>query len=205
MAASISRVVPHNDCDGDGDKGVSLATDGSPADPEEEESESFTCVSHSGLIAFLRISLFVVVGVPGAVLFIAAFFGGVLAAAEGWSFYDGFLYVTGNLVGLATPLCNLSPDGVFGQMLDAYIAALSVAMAGVAIGFIGSFSFVGSATEFLEGKTYTDNTDILLEIEMVKATVLKMEKRLDSMHDQFHTMATMQEQLAEIRALVAHR
>jgi len=69
---------------------------------------------------------------------------------QGWSHSDGFYYVVGNLVGLATPLTEITPVEDKGKLVDIVIAVWSLSLAGTAIGVIGSLSLVSRLSTMLE-------------------------------------------------------
>ena len=96
--------------------------------------------------------LFCFVLVPAIVLALACFFGGILAAVEGWSFYDGFLYVISNMTQLANPLTEVMPDTVPGQIFDIIVALWSLAVAGTVIGVVASLGFVTTFVAAVEGR-----------------------------------------------------
>ena len=58
------------------------------------------------------------------------------------SYYDWFLYVTGNLVGLGNPLTQVSPTSgnAFAEIIDLLIAVWSLSVAGTVIGIIGGLA-----------------------------------------------------------------
>lgn len=93
---------------------------------------------------WLAFTLFVVLVVPAVVLLVAALFGTVLAAIEGWGVHMGFLYVVGNLAGLANPLVSLDPQSLSGQLVDVLFSLWSLALSGAALGVIGSLSLPAS-------------------------------------------------------------
>ena len=96
--------------------------------------------------------LFCFVLVPAIVMALACLFGAILAAAEGWSFYDGFLYVISNMTQLANPLTEVMPDTVPGQIFDIIIALWSLAVAGTVIGVVASLGFVTTFVQAVEGR-----------------------------------------------------
>ena len=135
---------------------------------------------------------FVSVGAPCAVLIIGAFFGAILAAGEGWTFEEGWFYVVGNVVGLATPLVDVTPDTFWGEILDVYIAALSISVAGVALGFISSFSYMQAATKYLEG--LSDNeTEACTLVQDTRNDMRLLDKGMQIQ------MGLLQDQLSQIR------
>jgi len=87
---------------------------------------------------------------------LACIFGGILAAAEGWSFYDGFLYVVSNMTQLANPLTEVMPESVPGQIFDIIVALWSLAVAGTVIGVVASLSVVGTFVAAAEGRKEGD-------------------------------------------------
>merc|ERR1712031_129452 len=151
-------------------------------DAAADEGNPLTCAKA------MMIIFFIVVIIPLIVIVISAVFGAMLADAEGWTFEDGFYYVVGNLVGLATPLTDVSPTSEGGKVLDVFVAVWSLSLAGVAIGFIGSFSFVGAIAEKIEGREFTDNTEINKGViqcnEQLKGLKHQFERILDGLECQ---------------------
>ena len=68
------------------------------------------------------------------------------------SFYQWFLYVVGNLVGLGNPLTNVGPStgNAMSETLDLLICVWSLGIAGAVIGIAGSMSFMDSFTHTIE-------------------------------------------------------
>ena len=92
---------------------------------EVEEEEQEVRKSESDMSPYrgcCNMFVFIFGIIPALVLIIAVMFGGILAVAEDWSFREGFEYVVGNLVGLATPLTDVSPDNLAGELLDILVA-----------------------------------------------------------------------------------
>ena len=104
--------------------------------------------------------------VPVAVFTISAFFAIILWALEcgevetpaekecDWhspdcicSYYQWWIYIIGNLVGVG--LTNVAPAAghVFAELVDLLIATWSITVAGLVIGLVGGFTFVGMLTD----------------------------------------------------------
>ena len=65
---------------------------------------------------------------------------------------DWFLYIISNLVGLGTPLTNVTPsaENIFGEIFDLFVAVWSLSVAGIVIGIIGTLSFTTMASTGFE-------------------------------------------------------
>ena len=63
------------------------------------------------------------------------------------SFYDWFLYATGNLVGLSSPLTEVKPVTglVAAELFDLVVASWSLALKGTVIGVIGGLTITNSS------------------------------------------------------------
>jgi hypothetical protein len=98
------------------------------------------------IVVFLIIPL--VVGV------LSAFFGALLALVEEWEFFDGFLYVTQNLVGIAVPLTDVtvSSGNIGGELFDLLVAVWSLSVSGAAIGVIGALALNSIIVDGIESK-----------------------------------------------------
>ena len=60
--------------------------------------------------------------------------GAILALAENWHVSQGILYVLSNILGLANPLTDVSPDSsTFGKVIDVVISS-------IALGYIAIFA-----------------------------------------------------------------
>jgi len=102
------------------------------------------------LLTFVLVAL---VLIPIAVGVISSGLGGFLAVVEGWTWWDGFLYVTSNLVGLGNPLTEVEVAEEIGpQLFDLLIAVWSLSISGTAIGIIGALSFNQFAVHGIEGR-----------------------------------------------------
>ena len=66
-------------------------------------------------------------------------------------YYNWFLYVVGNLVGLANPLTDVNPESNNGvsEILDLLIAVWSLSLVGVFIGIVGGMSTLARMTDRL--------------------------------------------------------
>jgi len=73
---------------------------------------------------------------------------------QGCSFYEWFKYLMSNMLGLATPLTDYSPESghVVAEMVDLLISTWSLSIAGCAIGVVSTLSFTGIITGGLDRK-----------------------------------------------------
>ncbi len=74
--------------------------------------------------------------VPLFVAIIAAVFGSILAAAEGWTMVDGLLYVFSNLLGLGTPLTDVTPQTVGGDVIDIIVSSFALGCVAVFVDYV---------------------------------------------------------------------
>ena len=74
--------------------------------------------------------------VPLFVAIIAAVFGLILAAAEGWTMVDGLLYVFSNLLGLGTPLTDVTPQTVGGDVIDIIVSSFALGCVAVFVDYV---------------------------------------------------------------------
>jgi hypothetical protein len=77
-----------------------------------------------------------IIVIPFWVAFLAVVFGSILAAIEGWVFHDGVLYVFSNLLGLGTPLTDVLPDTVGGDIVDIIISSMALGCAAVFVDYV---------------------------------------------------------------------
>jgi hypothetical protein len=87
---------------------------------------------------------------------------------------EGMFYVAGNILGLATPLTDATPTTTEGEFLDMLIAVWSLSLAAVAIGLVGNFSFISYVPEKIEGKEYTDVTEVLIEVVAARQEIAEV-------------------------------
>ena len=73
--------------------------------------------------------------VPVVVSSVAVVFGGLLAAGEGWSFSDGFLYVMVDVLGMDVTLTDAAPTSDGGIVWDCFISFWSLGFAVVMFSF----------------------------------------------------------------------
>ena len=99
-----------------------------------------------------KIQFFLLLGVfiPLCVMFVSLMFGALLAYQEEWKWHEGFYYVVGNVVGLATPLTAVEPGDDFGKIIDIVIAVWSLSITGCAIGIIGGSALVQQFIQYAE-------------------------------------------------------
>jgi len=69
-------------------------------------------------------------------------------------YYAWFLYVMGNLVGLATPLTDISPTPGhhLSEMVDLLVSVWAISLAGTSIGIVGALVAVSTSAEEIERK-----------------------------------------------------
>ena len=80
-------------------------------------------------------ALFATFLVPVVVSSVAVVFGGLLAAGEGWSFSDGFLYVMVDVLGMDVTLTDAAPTSDGGIVWDCFISFWSLGFAVVMFSF----------------------------------------------------------------------
>jgi hypothetical protein len=113
---------------------------------------------------FFTFVVFGLVFVPIAVFAISAFFGVILWAIECdeyklevgeelangsdvCSFYEWWLYITGNLVGVSIATVTVSSNHAVAAILDLLISVWSLTVAGLVVGLVGSFTWVNILTQ----------------------------------------------------------
>ena len=99
----------------------------------------------------IRASLVIFIAIPFLTFVLAILFGSILGAFEKWHWREGPLYVLGNLIGLATPFTNVTPDSTGGQMIDVFLSIQGISLAAVVTGMAANFHFVETLTRKLEG------------------------------------------------------
>ncbi len=57
---------------------------------------------------------------------ICSIMGAILALAENWHVSQGILYVLSNILGLADPLTDISPDSAAGKVIDVVISSIAL-------------------------------------------------------------------------------
>jgi hypothetical protein len=83
--------------------------------------------------------LLIVVLVPSLMFVVAFLFAGILAACEGWTYFESFMYVLGNMVGVG-PLVNIVPSGAGGITLDIVASMWSMLLTSTILGLSASIS-----------------------------------------------------------------
>ena len=93
---------------------------------------------------------FVMVVVTPCLVFItAACMGGIIAAFEGWTFANGFLYVLSNSLGLANPLTQSTPSAQAGIITDAIASTLALSLMAYVFAVVGSVEIIGYHSEVI--------------------------------------------------------
>jgi hypothetical protein len=95
--------------------------------------------------------LFIFVIMPVIMLILAALFGAIIAPLEGWSVWEGFLYMVSNLAGLSEPLTDVEPPLDPGAIaLDVIVTTWTLGMTGVFIGTIANLTFTAVIIDYVE-------------------------------------------------------
>ena len=74
--------------------------------------------------------------IPVCVAVNAVVFGSILGAIEGWDIHDGILYVFSNLLGLGTPLTDVLPTTIPGDILDIIISSMALGCVAVFVDYV---------------------------------------------------------------------
>lgn len=74
--------------------------------------------------------------IPLSVGVTAGVFGSILAKFEGWSVKDGVFYVIGNLLGLGTPLTDVLPLTLAGDVFDIIISSFALGTLAVFVDYV---------------------------------------------------------------------
>ena len=92
--------------------------------------------------------------VPLLVALIAVVCGSILGVAEGWSVRDGILYVFSNLLSLGTPLTDVLPTTMVGDIIDIIISSMALGCVAVFVDYVTCLNparyIRKRTTEFLE-------------------------------------------------------
>eukprot|EP00755_Sulcionema_specki_P033884 Sspe_Gene.101754::Locus_76389_Transcript_1_5_Confidence_0.235_Length_780::g.101754::m.101754 len=67
--------------------------------------------------AAIKMALLILIGLPGMAFLVTVVIGGLLAAAEGWAFTDGYKYMGGVISGSRYTLIEETPSTRFGRFL----------------------------------------------------------------------------------------
>lgn len=102
--------------------------------------------SFRGLLATLY------VGMPLFLIIMSWTVGGIMAVVEGWSWYDGFLYMMSSALGLSTPLTSVAPVSAVSNLIECICIAVELAVAGAILGITGSHPVMLRLQVFIEGK-----------------------------------------------------
>mmetsp|Transcript_13932 Transcript_13932/g.26077 ORF Transcript_13932/g.26077 Transcript_13932/m.26077 type:complete len:300 (-) Transcript_13932:2484-3383(-) len=74
--------------------------------------------------------------IPFWIVVIGVVFGSLLAAVEGWNVRDGILYVFSNLCSLGTPLTEVLPTTIGGDVLDIVISSLALGCVAIFVDYV---------------------------------------------------------------------
>jgi len=80
--------------------------------------------------------IFSTILLPVAVALTAVVFGGLLAAGEGWSYVDGFMYVMRDVLDVGIELTNAKAEGTSGIVWDVFISFWALGVVVVAFSFV---------------------------------------------------------------------
>eukprot|EP00527_Entomoneis_sp_CCMP2396_P000996 CAMPEP_0198145796 /NCGR_PEP_ID=MMETSP1443-20131203/25427_1 /TAXON_ID=186043 /ORGANISM="Entomoneis sp., Strain CCMP2396" /LENGTH=291 /DNA_ID=CAMNT_0043809523 /DNA_START=159 /DNA_END=1034 /DNA_ORIENTATION=+ len=87
---------------------------------------------------------------PIVPLTLSVILGGLLAWAEVASFHDGFLYVSSNLLNMATPLTEINPINAIGVTIDVYISVVALLCFGIIINIVNIFQVPAIINQTIE-------------------------------------------------------
>ena len=90
------------------------------------------CISGPIIVPTIALGLVV----PIYVSIVGVIFGCLLAWLEGWYVVDGICYVLSNILGLATPLVDVTPDTVVGDIVDIIISSIALGAAAVVVDYV---------------------------------------------------------------------
>jgi len=87
--------------------------------------------------------------------------GGLLALSEGWSWYNGFLFMMGAFCGLPDPLIETAPVTGLGQFIEIICELIEITVGGALVGIVCAHPVVGqiiAQVEKLIPKTPSETT-----------------------------------------------
>ena len=113
---------------------------------------------------FKHHALFYVCFFPALCLLVSITLGGILAAAEGWPFVDGFVLTLGECTNTRVTLPGTPPpDSVGGKVVGLFVGVVASAILGIFIA-IGSVPLLGYELSFTDSP-FTRSTTFLLNSE----------------------------------------
>lgn len=89
-------------------------------------------VSGKVLVPFIALA-FVIPSIFGVV---GAIFGSLLAYLEGWALTEGIYYCFGNLLGLGTPLTDVLPQSMKGDLIDIIVSSMALGCVSVVVDYV---------------------------------------------------------------------
>ena len=125
--------------------------------------------------------IFSTILLPVAVALTALVFGGLLAAGEGWSFVDGFMYVLRDVLDVGVELTTVTAEGTSGIVWDVFISFWALGVVIVAFSFLYEMALcrrntLGWAMEKLSltiDEEYDEDGELVVTSQMLKhATVV---------------------------------
>jgi len=114
----------------------------------------------SSMAGFLR-HLFIYV--PFCLLMLAVITGGILALVEGWTFGQGFLYMSGAIAGLANPIVDVAPSTAPGAFTESFCTCIELCLGGAVIGVVGGHPVSTRFITLFEGEARTIMAGIALD------------------------------------------
>ncbi|KAL3934172.1 MAG: hypothetical protein SGARI_003503 [Bacillariaceae sp.] len=81
--------------------------------------------------------------------------GGILAWVEGVAFLEGFLYVTSNLLQMATPMTEFNPTNAVGVIIDVYASIIALLSFGIILNVVNLFQIPLAINSFIEKRIST--------------------------------------------------
>jgi len=101
--------------------------------------------------------------IPIYISIVAVAFGSLLGWVEGWLVKEGILYVFSNLLGLGTPLTEVTPTTLPGDILDILISSVALGAAAVVVDYVTVLNPARYVRKRL--KEYLDNLQVFDEDE----------------------------------------
>lgn len=120
--------------------------------------------------------IFSTILLPVAVALTALVFGGLLAAGEGWSYVDGFMYVLRDVLDVDVELTTVTAEGTSGIVWDVFVSFWALGVVIVAFSFLYEMALcrrntLGWAMEKLGltiNEEYDEDGELLVTSQMLK-------------------------------------
>merc|ERR1712150_409712 len=115
--------------------------------------------SFCGFLRFLLLYL------PVAIIAICCALGAIIAAIEGWSFTDGFLFIMMAAAKLANPIVNIGPEKAEGCAFETICVCIELCLGGAMVGVIAEHAQVSRFLQlFGNGNTCSELETQISEI-----------------------------------------